>query len=176
MSPIYNVHSLTQTRSPLRTRESRLGRLQRQWGFHCSCSLCNSAPALGDSSDARILQIEDIRKELNDWSATSRATPQMAELLVSLLEQERVWGLLGEGHSYAAVEYNGVGDPWTALRYAHLALEEGLALMRGKEDSEVADLRSLIEDPWGHWSWMAREKKRMGWGKRPADEDEDDDE
>jgi hypothetical protein len=161
--------------SPLRTRESRLGRLHRQWGFRCSCALCTSAPALGDSSDARIRQIEDLRGELGDWGASSRATPQMAELLVSLLEQERVWGLLGEAHAYAAVEHNGAGDAWTALRYAHLAVEEGLTLMRGKEDSDVRDMKSLIEDPWGHWSWMAREKKRMGWGKKPADDEEEDD-
>lgn len=145
--------------SPLRTASSRHARLSRQWGFPCSCSLCAASPAASAASDVRINQIISLRTELNDWTSASRASPEMAELLISLYEQERIHSMLGEAYTHAAIEYNGVGDVWTARRYAHLAVDLGLQVMRG-HDGETEEMRDLAEDPWGHWSWMWRDKKR----------------
>lgn len=99
----------------------------------------------------------------------------MAELLVSLYDQERLHALQVEAYTYAAMEWNGVGEPWLATKYARLAIELGLATM-GEDDSDVAEMTRLANDPWGHWTWMLRTSKRMSWGaKRRRDDDDDDD-
>ena len=68
-------------------------------------------------SDDRIIQAQDLMRELRDWSPASRATPQMAQLLVDLYEQERIGGgMLGEVYALLAVEWAGVGEPWLATR------------------------------------------------------------
>lgn len=127
------------------------------------------------ASDERIAQIASLRAELADYRASSRATPAMAELLVSLYEQERVWGTLAEGYTLAAIEWNGVGDAWAATRYARLAIEHGIA-SQWEGHGDVVQMKMLAEDPWGHWSWMLRTRKRMGWGQGRAGEGDDEDE
>lgn len=86
----------------------------------------------------------------------------MAELFVSLHQQERLDGLIHEAYMFAALEWNGVGEPWDAMRYARLAIESGLAAV-GSKDQDVVEMQRLAEDPWGHWSWMLRTQKRMHW-------------
>lgn len=117
-----------------------------------------------DASDARIKQIRQIRKQLEDYTTASSATPQMADLFVSMYEQERLDGSIYEAYAFAAIEWNGVGEPWNAVRYAQLAIEFGLASV-GPKDKDVKELKRLVDDPWGHWSWMLRTSKRMSWGK-----------
>jgi hypothetical protein len=124
------------------------------------------------SSDDRLDQIAELGPELRKYRSDSRATPQMAELLISLYEQEGLWGMMYEAYKYAAIEYNGVGEPWTATKYARLAIEYGIYSV-GEKDEDVADMDELATDPWNHWSWMFRTKKRMGWGvTRKDDRDE----
>lgn len=86
----------------------------------------------------------------------------MAELLISLYQQERLWQMLYEAYTFAALEYNGVGEPWTATKYARLAVQHGLA-GGGPNDSDVREMTALARNPWEHWSWMLRTKKRMNW-------------
>ncbi|KAH6693831.1 hypothetical protein F5X68DRAFT_199758 [Plectosphaerella plurivora] len=159
----------------IQTHEARRDRLKKTWHFDCTCPSCmQPAPQIA-ASDQRIRQIKDLRGELADYQASSRATPGMAELLVSLYEQEKAWGTLPEGYTLAAIEWNGVGEAWTATKYARLAIEHGLAT--GWSDSgDNMQMRKLAADPWNHWSWMLRTRKRMGWGDRVEDNDEDEDE
>lgn len=89
----------------------------------------------------------------------------MAELVVSLYDQERMWGPIAEAYALAAIEYNGVGDAWTAMRFARKAVEAGL-LYGGPGDEDVRVMQELLRDPWGHWSWMLRATKRMFRGRR----------
>ena len=63
-------------------------------------------------------QIQELRRQLRDYDATSQATPAMGELIVSLYQQERLWTSMYEAYTYAAIEYNGAGDPWTATKCA----------------------------------------------------------
>lgn len=88
----------------------------------------------------------------------------MADLFVSLYEQERLSGSIYEAYAFAAIEWNGIGEPWTAVRYARLGIEAGLAAV-GPKDRDVIEMQSLAEDPFGHWSWMLRTSKRMSWGR-----------
>lgn len=170
-------------RSPLRPRAKRQKKLKKVWGFQCGCSLCTQRPDMTTASDERIKQIGAIRKQLEDYTTESAATPQMADLFVSLYEQERLDGSIYEAYAFAAIEWNGVGEPWNAVRYARLAIEYGLAAV-GPKDRDVIEMKKLAEDPWGHWSWMLRTSKRMSWGRmrevgnsymRGGGDEEDDD-
>lgn len=152
------------TSSPIQPRAKRQHKLHRVWGFKCTCSLCTQRPELTAASDERIKQIRQIRKQLEDYSTESAATPQMVELYLSLYQQERLDGSIYEAYAFAAIEWNGVGEPWNAVRYARLAIEYGLAAT-GPNDADVIEMRSIAEDPWGHWSWMLRTSKRMSWGR-----------
>ncbi|KAK3302440.1 uncharacterized protein B0T15DRAFT_305542 [Chaetomium strumarium] len=146
--------------NPLMSRAERQARL-RQWGFECACPLCAvDGDVRREESDRRIESIKKIREELADWDRgreSSRACPQMAELLVSLYRMERLDTIMYEAYMFAALEYNAAGDPWTAVKYARLAVEWGVPMVE-EEDEELADVRQLAEDPWGHWSWLKRVK------------------
>jgi len=126
--------------------------------------MCNQNRHLGKQSDSRISQIRELRKEFHDYTTESRATPEMAELFVTLAQLDRLDGSMYEAFTYAALEFNGVGEPWTATKYARLAVEHGLASV-GPRDNDVVEMQKLIQDPWGHWSWMLRTNKRFRWGK-----------
>ncbi|CAI4219244.1 unnamed protein product [Parascedosporium putredinis] len=91
----------------------------------------------------------------------------LAELLISLLEQERMHVLMGEAYAYAALEWNGVGEAWTAARYARRAIEEEVMQLREEAGEDIEDMMALVDDPWEHWSWLWRTRKRMNW--KPLD-------
>jgi hypothetical protein len=147
--------------NPLASRAERQARLG-QWGFECACPLCAlDGGGRREESDRRIEAIRRVQEELTDWdrgSKGSRACPQMAELLVSLYEMERLDTIMYEAYMFAALEYNAAGDAWTAVKYARLGVEWGIPMV-GEEDEEMRDLRELAEDPWGHWSWLKRVKQ-----------------
>ncbi|KAH6850045.1 hypothetical protein B0I37DRAFT_390386 [Chaetomium sp. MPI-CAGE-AT-0009] len=128
--------------NPLMVRARRVGRLRKNWGFDCG-----------------VERIGEVRRELEVWpeegevrGRSGEASPEMGELLVALYEMEQLWGSMHEAYAMAALEFSGVGDAWTAVKYASLGLEWGIPML-GEEDEEVEELRSLAEDPWGHWSW-----------------------
>jgi hypothetical protein len=176
--PIFPGEEITITYiNPVMTQARRERKLQSTWGFKCSCPSCTSSKFVIASSDDRLRQIEELSPELANHRADSRATPQMAELLISLYEQEKLWGMMYQAYKYAAIEWNGVGEPWTATKYARLAVEYGI-YSSGEKDGDVADMDSLATDPWSHWSWMLRTRMRMGWNARKnvVEQDEEDEE
>jgi hypothetical protein len=146
---------------PAQMRRERLNSLHLSWGFDCSCSHCTQPEPQADASDDRIEQILELREELEDYTSDSEATPGMAELAVSLYEQERLYGPISEAYTFAAIEYNGIGDVWTAQKYARLAIESGL-LYGGPADKDVKQMENLLKDPKAHWSWMLRLNQRIG--------------
>jgi hypothetical protein len=109
------------------------------------------------ASDARIAQILDLQQHFADYSKESVATPEMAETLISLYEQERLYSRMYEVYTYAAIEYNAVGKPWEAIKYARLAIQHGF-IARGAKDQDSYELYELAEDPWEHWSYLMRQK------------------
>ncbi|KAK4123148.1 glycosyltransferase family 1 protein [Parathielavia appendiculata] len=135
----------------LMVRSERVDRLKKNWGFECSIGM-----------------ILRLREELRDWKGRrtgegegSRACPEMAELLVSLLDMERLWGVVHEAYALAALEYNAVGEAWLAVKYARLAVEYGTPML-GEKDEDLMELRKLAENPWSHWSWEKRLKEGTG--------------
>ena len=140
---------------PVQPRQDRLERLHWNWGFKCACSSCTQSDAITAASDTRIQQIVALQNHLADRNTTSRAAPGMAELLVSLYEQERLYAPVAEAYAFAATEYNGAGDGYNAMKYASLAVEAGL-VYGGASDGSVIDMKDLLEDPTEHWSWKIR--------------------
>ncbi|KAK0668359.1 hypothetical protein QBC41DRAFT_393768 [Cercophora samala] len=139
---------LTQTS---KTRQSSLS----HWNFTCSCHRCTQPSHLQQESDARTAQLINIRNELDEYRRRLPDGPAMAELLITLYELEGLEARVHEAYYRAAVEFNGVRDRWKAIKFGRLCLERGL-LLKDETRSFVMQMRSLVEDPEGHWSWGFR--------------------
>ncbi|KAK4177469.1 hypothetical protein QBC36DRAFT_327028 [Triangularia setosa] len=150
--------------NPIMKKKARNKKLNRIWGFQCACPLCTQEKPQSEASDNRIQQIKKLVGEFSDWSTDSRATPQLAELVLSLYEQEKLWGSMYEAYTWLALEYNAVGEPWTAVKYANKAVEWGIPVV-GAKDGDMEQMRRLIVDPWAHWSWLKRVRVNGGWGR-----------
>jgi len=158
---------------PLQPHKERMAKLVRSWGFQCTCPLCAmEEQARIAESDARIKQILRLREELRNWNVTSRVLPQMAEVLVTLYELERLWGEIYQAYSLAALAYNAVGDEWMAVKYAHLAREWGLPMVR-EDDADMEEMAKLAGNPSEHWSWMKRVRRDESHGKIETEDSKD---
>ncbi|KAF1953673.1 SET domain-containing protein [Byssothecium circinans] len=146
-----------------RKRSKRMENLKRNWGFDCSCSSCAAHSAMTGESDDRIGQIADLLRELDDWTPSSKATPEMVETLISLYEQERLYASMGLAYKHAAEVYSSFGEKYPAIKYARLAAELSL-LDKGFKNHDVREMRNMAKDPELTWSW----KKRFG-HKRSAE-------
>jgi len=74
------------------------------------------------------------------------------ELLVSLSEQERLFGSMGEPYLALALAYNAIGREWEAEKWAMKATDE-LLLSEGPKDEKVREAMGLSREPRAHWSW-----------------------
>ena len=135
-------------------RRQRLRALSTSWGFTCSCSLCSLHPELAHASDERLVQISALRKRLEDWET---ASPQIAQTLISLYEQERLYARSGIAYWYAALTSCAEGLRWDTIRYAQLGVEFGLldGEFRGEK---VQVLKKLAVRPEDHSCWLKRYK------------------
>ena len=136
-------------------RRERLDHLHSTWGFSCSCSACTAPDAIANESDSRLRELISVQEKLADRSASSTANPAMAELLVSLYEQEGMWAPIADAYNLAAFEYSGVGELQLARKYARLATEAQL-LYSGPHSEEFENVKSLLRNPRQHWSWEFR--------------------
>jgi hypothetical protein len=136
-------------------RETRMRRLKKNWGFDCGCSACTAHRAFTTESDSRLYQITDIAKILDDWTLSSSATPEMADLLVTLYVQERLDASLATAYKYAAEVYSSFGKRWEAIRYARLSVEMSM-LDKGFRDGDTKEMKKMTENPEMTWSWKKR--------------------
>jgi hypothetical protein len=112
-----------------------------------------------EESDSRISQILHLWTELDDYSATSSATPEKAELLILLYELEGMGGRLQEAYYRAAIEHNGIGQATQAMKYARLCLDRGLAFKGPGIPPGIVfieSMKDLLRDPMTHKSWKSR--------------------
>lgn len=145
---------------PLQTRLKRRAALQRSWGFECSCNLCLQEGEFARESNRRITHIKKLTEAFEETDTTERqggkrkmkGTPEMAELLISLYEQERLYASVAEAYRLAALSYSAVGNEWVAVKWAMKAVETGL-IHDGPRGGEVLDMKRLLHDPRKHWSW-----------------------
>ncbi|KAI0998645.1 hypothetical protein K3495_g9553 [Podosphaera aphanis] len=136
-------------------REERQQRLRNSWGFTCTCAHCTRDKDAVAASESRAQRIHHLQRHLVDWTSTTIATPAMAEELLSLYAEEQVDAAVGIGYTLAALAYNAVGDAKQAVDSARLALEMGIFNDGQREETED-DMRSLIDAPSSHWSYLAR--------------------
>ena len=129
--------------------------LEKNWGFKCSCSLCSSSSEFSSESDARISQILELNEHLHTQAV--KTDPVVPVSLISLYEQERLFSWLSSAYVYCALAFSGMGEKWSSIKYARLAVEMGL-LDNGWMDDDVAEMRKLASEPMEHWSW----KKSVG--------------
>jgi hypothetical protein len=94
---------------------------------------------------------------LDDWTSSSSATPEIAELMISLYTQERLDASLATAYKYAAEAHSSFGKKWEAMRYARLSVEMSM-LDKGFRDGDVVEMKKMNENPEMTWSW----KKRVG--------------
>ncbi|OTB11409.1 hypothetical protein K445DRAFT_321999 [Daldinia sp. EC12] len=142
---------------PLQSHSTRQEKLQKEWGFKCSCQRCSANATAIAESDRRVSQIHALWKELDDHSATSKGSADKAELLISLYEQEGILGRLNEAYYRAAIEYIGIGNAEKATKYAALCIENGL-LFVGPGRPFIKNMQDLIANPTGHPKWKFRLK------------------
>lgn len=138
-------------------RAHRMRRLERSWGFKCDCSACTAHPSLTAESDARLYQIAELAEKLNDWTSSSSATPEMAEAMISMYDQERLWAYQATAYKHAAEVYSSFGNKFMAIKYARMSVEFSI-LDKGFSDPDVREMKKMAKDPEMTWSW----KKRVG--------------
>lgn len=138
-------------------RAHRMRRLERSWGFKCGCSACTAHPSLTAESDARLYQIAELAEKLNDWTSSSFATPEMAEAMISMYDQERLWAYQATAYKHAAEVYSSFGNKFMAIKYARMSVEFSI-LDKGFSDPDVREMKKMAKDPEMTWSW----KKRVG--------------
>jgi hypothetical protein len=146
-------------------REARMARLKKNWGFTCACSACTAHPSLTNESDARLRTIEVLTMVLNDWSSESQIVPEMAELIISLFQQERLEASLATAYKHAAEVYSSFGKRWEAMKYATLSVEMSM-LDKGFRHEDVREMGRMASQPELTWSWKKRVKdtKECGCG------------
>jgi hypothetical protein len=137
---------------PVQTHADRRAYLARNWGFDCACSHCQLSPYLRNASDERVDAIFDLEAAFDGDVDARRADPAMAEALVALYEQERLWATKAEAHMKAALEHAAVGNEHDALRHARLGVELGL-LYSGPWDDDVEEMKRMLAGIKEHPSW-----------------------
>jgi SET domain len=148
---------------PLQTRLKRREAIKRSWGFDCSCSLCSAENHFIRESNRRVTEIIKITNILNEvvsQNETERKAArsyvpdamEMADLLVSLYEQERLHASVADGYRLAALVSASLGNEWRAVKWAMKAVDTGL-IHDGPDDDELLDVRRLLLAPRQHWSW-----------------------
>lgn len=138
--------------SPDMPTAERKMRTLTQWGFNCTCSLCAAPSWVHQASDDRIALIEQLETELNDLATNRSATPATAEMLISLHQQERLDGVVGDAYMYAAFEYAYLGNKRAAQKFAALSLEH-MAVWRGTQHHYYQAMLRLLYFPENEKSW-----------------------
>ncbi|KAL9109208.1 MAG: hypothetical protein Q9227_006133 [Pyrenula ochraceoflavens] len=140
---------------PLQARAKRRNKLEYNWGFQCSCSLCTQHPALRKESDSRIARIAEHVETLSDWTLESRGNVAIAQALVGLIEMERSFAGSADAYVRLALEYSALGEAELASYWARKATEAAI-LDDGVSADDVYWARMLAETPEQHWSWRKR--------------------
>lgn len=137
--------------SPLEKTAVRQARVTEGFHFECKCARCVD----GGRADEVLDRIKEMQGQLNDWSAGSRASPEMAEELVGLYVQEGLEGFLDVPFGFAALACNAVGRVEEAREWAQKA--RNAVLMKDGEGAVALGIwDALLRDAERHWSYRRR--------------------
>lgn len=93
--------------------------------------------------------------QLNDWSDTRTAAPQLAEQLIEMYRNEGLEGFLDVPYGFAALAYNSVGDVENARKFAELA-KDVVLVKDGVWTPNLDMWDELVRAPERHWSYKRR--------------------
>ncbi|KAI1177157.1 hypothetical protein F4777DRAFT_587391 [Nemania sp. FL0916] len=141
---------------PSKERKQRI----QSWGFECACALCQGPKNETAASDKRLHRIKQLKSDLNNFKELLVSADTGAEF-TSLHEEENLHAHLGSAYTRAALNSALFGDEERAREYARRAARE-LAIEKGENSPDAQAMRSLAEDPKGHWTWGKRRKEREG--------------
>jgi hypothetical protein len=79
----------------------------------------------------------------------------VAELLVTLYQQERLDASLATAYKYAAETYSSFGKKWEAVKYARLSVEMSM-IDKGFRHADTKEMKKMVESPEMTWSWNKR--------------------
>ena len=121
------------------------------------CALCEADKDAIKKSDNRVREILMIEKILRDPESQGVTTDMMARL-VELYKAEKLQSRYSDMYELVALNYNNLGYPKRASKYALLSAQAG-AVERGADANDIIAMRILAKDPEGHYSYRARVKK-----------------
>jgi len=128
------------------------------WGFACQCSLCRQPASHLSASDKRLRMIKALKTLLNDWTEIQPERAQMAELLVTLHEQERLDVPIALAYEAATYAYSIIGDEYKTMTWASKAVE-AMTILYGNDHPLTADLEVLMLNPTEHRTWKYQAPK-----------------
>ncbi|KAJ4318803.1 hypothetical protein N0V94_004227 [Neodidymelliopsis sp. IMI 364377] len=137
--------------SPMDMVAARQERLASGFHFACRCARCTE----GERSDAVLARINALQAQLNDWSSTSQASPNMAEALLKLYVEEGLEGFLDVPYGFAALAYNSVGRTEEAKTWAAKA-KSAVLIKDGTGAEALRTWDDLTRDAEAHWSYRRR--------------------
>jgi hypothetical protein len=132
---------------------------QLSWGFACKCSACRQPADHVSISDKRLELIRKIKDTLNDWTEGLPDRAKMAEVMVELYKQERLFVQISTGYESAAYAYSVLGDEYRTMKYASKAVE-ALTIMYGADHELTMDLYEMMLDPKAHRTWLYKIPKK----------------
>ncbi|KAL6708391.1 hypothetical protein ACN47E_002654 [Coniothyrium glycines] len=136
--------------SPLEPLDVRQQHLQHGFHFTCTCPRCADP-----DSDKTLELIKNLQDYLNDWSATSTASPEMAEELLQIHRDEGLEGFMDVAYGFAALAYNAVGDTKHALHFAREA-RQAMLMKDGRWAPNLRIWDEILRSPEEHWSFRRR--------------------
>lgn len=142
-------------------RAHRMRRLERNWGFKCDCSACTAHPSPHRRVRRTPQPHHPARRPPQRLDALVARHPEMAEALVSMYDQERLWAYLATAYKHAAEAYSSFGNKYMAVKYARLSAEFSI-LDKGFADRDVREMKNMAKDPEMSWSWNKRVGLKKG--------------
>jgi hypothetical protein len=103
----------------------------------------------------------ELTNALLDLPPNRTATPETAELLVSLHEEERLDGAVADALMLAALEWSYLGEREKVMLWASRALSAMVA-WRGEWHEWTISLAQMLKAPERHGSWRFLERREKG--------------
>lgn len=97
--------------------------------------------------------IKVLKDLLNDWTEERPDRAKMAELMIELYKQERLYIGIATAYEAAAYAYSVMGDEYNTMLYASMAVDT-LNIMYGSDNDLTKDLDQMMLNPSAHRTWL----------------------
>lgn len=136
----------------------RMWVLKSRWNFDCNCHVCAGAGDKKQRSDEHLVQIEALKKKLQEEEEAGSGSPQStldhATNLLRLYDQEGLFVQKAEYHEMAAYAASNLGDLDAAVSHAKDATFHWKTIM-GEGTIQLARLAEFLDNPTKHPTWKS---------------------